>query len=104
MGIRLQVRDVLEKGSAGTGYWFRNTIEILLLGTVGHPVPPAAGEQPDQWQPGQWFEADKGEHSEKPEIAYEIIEALYPNTPRIELRAWHADWDMWGFQVQEAAE
>jgi len=88
-----------KKDRPGTGYWFRNIVEILMVGTVGHPVPPAAGEQPDQW-----FEAPKGAHSEKPDHAYEMIEALYPTTPKIELygRALREGWDIWGFEAPQA--
>lgn len=40
-------------------------------------------------------------HSKKPEIAYEIIERLYPNTTKLELYARNIrdGWDSWGNEV-----
>ena len=41
-------------------------------------------------------------HSKKPEISYEIIEALYPNAKKLELfaRQNRIDWDVWGNEVE----
>lgn len=41
-------------------------------------------------------------HSKKPNIAYEIIERLYPNTSKIELYARNVreNWDSWGNEVK----
>ena len=40
-------------------------------------------------------------HSQKPEIAYQIIERLYPNTNKLELFARNKrdGWDVWGNEV-----
>lgn len=40
-------------------------------------------------------------HSQKPEIAYEIIERLYPNTSKLEMyaRNMRENWDCWGNEV-----
>ena len=40
-------------------------------------------------------------HSQKPEIAYEIIERLYPNTNKLEMyaRNMRENWDCWGNEV-----
>lgn len=40
-------------------------------------------------------------HSQKPEIAYEIIERLYPNTSKLEMYARNTreNWDCWGNEV-----
>ena len=40
-------------------------------------------------------------HSQKPEIAYQIIERLYPNTRKLEMyaRAQRDGWDCWGNEV-----
>ena len=42
-------------------------------------------------------------HSKKPEIAYEIIEKLYPNLDKLEMYARNArfGWDCWGDQAPE---
>jgi N6-adenosine-specific RNA methylase IME4 len=45
-------------------------------------------------------------HSQKPEIAYQIIERLYPNTKRLELYARNKrdGWDAWGNEVASDIE
>lgn len=45
-------------------------------------------------------------HSQKPEIAYEIIERLYPTTRKLEMYARNTrpGWDCWGNEVMEAYE
>lgn len=45
-------------------------------------------------------------HSQKPEIAYRIIERLYPNEPKLELfaRTRRQGWDSWGNQLQEETQ
>jgi N6-adenosine-specific RNA methylase IME4 len=44
------------------------------------------------------FDAPPMRHSEKPEEAHELIEAYFPNIPKIELNARRrrAGWDAWG--------
>ena len=71
------------KPSIGLGRWVRSRHEILLIGTRGNPPCPAPGEQWDSV-----IEAPRqGGHSKKPEIFYQLIEAYFPNTPKIELNA-----------------
>ena len=45
-------------------------------------------------------------HSRKPEIAYQIIERLYPNTQKLELfaRKRRDGWDCWGNEVESDIE
>lgn len=91
------------KDRAGTGYWFRNRHEILLLGTRGKPPCPAEGEQ---WE--SVIEAPVGKHSEKPEAVREMIEQYFPTMPKIELnqRTRRNGWKGWGDEapVAQAAE
>jgi N6-adenosine-specific RNA methylase IME4 len=85
------------KDQVGTGYWSRNVHELLLVGVRGRPPAPAPGTQYES----AW-DAPVGEHSEKPEFAYELIESYFPNLPRIELDARpprRADWDVWGAEA-----
>ena len=91
-----------EKGGGlvlGTGYWFRNGHELLLVGTRGNIPAPAPGEQ---WP--SMFDAPPRKHSEKPDHAYELIEAYYPNLPKIELNARRrrTGWDAWGLEAPDA--
>lgn len=82
----------------GTGYWFTGEHEVLLLGTRGHPPGPAPGTQ---WP--SVIEAHVGEHSEKPDVVYELVEEYFPNLPKIELNARGArkGWAAWGNEAPD---
>jgi N6-adenosine-specific RNA methylase IME4 len=89
------------KDRAGTGYWFRNQHELLLLGTRGNVPAPAMGSQ---WS--SVITAPVGEHSAKPETFLEMIEGYFPNLPKIELNRRgepRPGWDAWGFEAEAAA-
>jgi len=86
------------KDRIGTGYWFRNKHELLLLGTRGSPPCPALGQQWDS----VWEAARRG-HSEKPEIFLEMIECYFPTLPKIELNRRgppRRGWDAWGAEAE----
>lgn len=87
---------IWKKDKGGTGYWFRNWHELLLVGTRGSIPAPAQGSQ---WP--SVVEAPRGRHSEKPERFYELIEEYFPNIPKIEMnqRKARAGWDGWGFEA-----
>lgn len=89
------------KDRIGTGYWFRNQHEILLVGTRGNVPAPAMGTQVESL-----VDAPVGRHSEKPEKFYELIERYFPNLPKIELnaRAARPGWDAWGYEAPGGAE
>ena len=82
----------------GTGYWFRNGHELLLVGTRGKAVAPAMGEQFPSV-----IDHPALRHSEKPGRFAELIEAYFPNLPKIELnaRATRPGWDAWGLEAPE---
>ena len=93
-GFAYKSQCIWVKDRAGTGYWFRNQHEILLVGTRGKIPAPALGTQ---WS--SVIEAPVGEHSAKPEIFNELIEAYFPTLPKIELNRRgpaRAGWDAWG--------
>jgi N6-adenosine-specific RNA methylase IME4 len=83
----------------GTGYWFRNAHEILLVGVRGNPPCPAMG---DQWP--SIVDAPPLKHSQKPDWQYELLETYFPNLPKIELNARRArkGWDAWGLEAPES--
>jgi hypothetical protein len=81
-GFAYKTCAVWNKDRIGTGYWFRNKHEILLVGTRGHVPAPAMGTQ---WP--SLVEAPVGRHSQKPAILYEMIETYFPTLPKIELHA-----------------
>ena len=75
--------------------------ELLLLGTRGKIPCPALGTQ---WE--SLITAPRGAHSEKPECVLEMIEAYFPNLPKIELNRRgpaRPGWDAWGNEFEEAA-
>lgn len=96
-GFAYKSMAVWVKDRVGTGYWFRNKHEILLVGTKGKIPAPAMGEQVDSV-----IEAPVGEHSAKPEAAIEMIEWYFPTLPKIELNRRgpaRAGWDAWGLEA-----
>lgn len=82
----------------GTGYWFRNGHELLLVGTRGNVPAPAPGTQLPSM-----IDAAPLKHSEKPEAFHQLIETYFPNLPKIELnaRTKRAGWDAWGNEASE---
>lgn len=101
-GFKYKSHVAWVKHKSGTGYWFRNRHELLLLGTRGKPPCPSEGEQ---WP--SVLEASSGKHSEKPEESYRLIEDYFPNLPKIELnqRKGRVGWEGWGDEAPaEAAE
>ena len=114
------------KQSWGTGYVLRSLAEIFLIGTRGKPryqeVLMANGQTRPNAQPGlieteiddqdldlrlhltghQFVEAENRGHSRKPDIQYELIEALMePGLRCCELfaRQTRPGWEAWGNQV-----
>ena len=101
-GFEYKSNYVWVKDGISTGRWNRSRHEILLIGTRGNPVCPAPGTQRDSA-----IMSPRRAHSEKPECFLEMIEAYFPNTPKIELNCRgkpRPGWDAWGNEVEEAAE
>jgi N6-adenosine-specific RNA methylase IME4 len=95
-GFTYRSNCVWAKDKPGTGHWFRNRHEHLLVGVKGQIPAPAPGEQYESV-----IEAAVGRHSEKPQDFAEMIEKMFPSTPRVELfaRATRSGWDVWGNEV-----
>ena len=90
------------KDRIGTGYWFRNRHELLLVGTRGNVPAPAMGAQWDSV-----IEAAAGEHSAKPDAALEMIDAYFPSLPKIELNRRgvpRPGWEAWGNEAAKESE
>lgn len=88
-----------------TGYWTRGKHEILLIFTRGKPVAPALGDQLPSWVEGDAAIVPSGGHSAKPELFLDWIDALWPNTPKIELNRRgpaRAGWTAWGNEAEVA--
>jgi N6-adenosine-specific RNA methylase IME4 len=86
------------KDRVGTGYWFRNKHELLLVGVRGNIPAPAMGMQ---WP--SLIQAPVAEHSAKPECFLEMIEQYFPSLPKIELNRRglaRPGWDAWGNEAR----
>lgn len=93
-GFEYKSHCIWKKDRVGTGYWFRNAHELLLVGTRGDVPAPAMGTQFTSA-----IEAPVGEHSAKPEIFLTLIEKYFPSLPKIELNrrgSPRPGWDAWG--------
>lgn len=99
-GFTYKSHCIWTKDRVGTGYWFRNAHELLLLGTRGNIPAPAPGTQ---WP--STIEARVGKHSAKPEFFAELIEQYFPSLPKIELNRRgppRAGWSAWGNEAVTA--
>jgi N6-adenosine-specific RNA methylase IME4/ParB-like chromosome segregation protein Spo0J len=88
-----------KKNRAGLGYWVRTQHELLLIGRRGGMPSPLPANRPNSV-----IEADRREHSRKPDEAYQLIERMYPELPKIELfaRSAREGWARWGNQAPPA--
>jgi N6-adenosine-specific RNA methylase IME4 len=102
-GFEYKSHAIWDKMHIGTGYWFRNRHELLLVGIKGSVPAPAMGDQC-----ASVMAIARKEHSAKPEQFLELIEQYFPNLPKIELNrrgAPRPGWDAWGNELTvEAAE
>ncbi|THD44616.1 MAG: hypothetical protein E7774_10095 [Bradyrhizobium sp.] len=86
--------QIWAKDRVGTGYWYRNTHELLLVGVRGDVPAPLAGAQETSL-----INAPVGAHSQKPLCFREMIDRQYPDLPKIELFCRGAPglgWDAYG--------
>jgi N6-adenosine-specific RNA methylase IME4 len=100
-GFTYRSRCVWVKPKMGTGYWFRDQAEELLVGVRGNIPAPAPGEQYTSV-----ITARAGQHSAKPHCFREMIEEMFPTLPRIELFAREriSGWDAWGNELERPPE
>jgi N6-adenosine-specific RNA methylase IME4 len=110
-GFTYKTCSVWKKEGRGTGYWFIDDAEILIVATRGKVVAPAPGTQYRST-----FEAPAGKHSEKPEAFAEMITEYFPTMPKLEMfyradddpeierarraRRQRAGWTMWGNETE----
>lgn len=99
-GFEYRTCAIWDKQWIGPGYYFRQRHELLLVAIRGAVPVPAPSARPDSV-----FTEKRTAHSKKPEIAYQLIEAMYPELPKLEMfsRSPRAGWSAWGNQVQEVA-
>jgi N6-adenosine-specific RNA methylase IME4 len=100
-GFAYKSHCIWQKDRLGTGYWFRNRHELLLVGTRGNIPAPAPGTQF-----ASVIEAAVGAHSAKPALFAEMIEQMFPNAALLEMFARgapRAGWTGWGNEAARAA-
>jgi N6-adenosine-specific RNA methylase IME4 len=98
-GFEYRTCAIWDKQWIGPGYYFRQRHELLLIATRGSvPVPPPSA------RPDSIFEEKRTQHSKKPVIAYQLIEAMYPELQKMEMfcRSPRPGWAVWGNQARKA--
>ena len=95
-GFEYVTSAVWVKDKIGMGVYLRQQHELLLICKRGNSIVP----DPGLLSPSV-IEAARSKHSEKPVEAYELIERMYPELPKIELFARNArhGWAVWGNQA-----
>ena len=94
-GFTYRTCAIWDKQKMGMGYYFRQQHEILLVATRGEiPAPEPAN------RPRSVFSIPYDGHSAKPHEVAEMIEAMYPELPKLEMfcRSPRDGWDVWGNQ------
>jgi hypothetical protein len=81
----------------GLGFYCRTQHEHLLIATRGvrlHPSPSNLSSSV--------IYGPRREHSRKPDEAYEVIERMYPELPKLELfaRKRRPGWTVWGNEIR----
>jgi N6-adenosine-specific RNA methylase IME4 len=96
-GFSYRTGAVWDKGQIGMGYWFRSQHEHLLLAVKGTPTTP-----PESVRYSSVIRSPREEHSKKPDVVYEMIEAMFPTAKKVELfaRVMRMGWSSWGNQVE----
>ncbi len=95
-GFQYKTNMVWVKDKIGMGYYARARHELLLIGRKGKgPIPD------DDRRPDSVITATRGEHSAKPAELYDLIDAMYPHLPKVEMfaRSTREGWASWGNQV-----
>lgn len=95
-GFEYRTCAVWDKQKIGMGYYFRQQHELLLVAVRGQPMTPAPANRPSSV-----LSFPRGEHSAKPVEVYELIEAMYPELPKLEMfcRSPRDGWGAWGNQA-----
>lgn len=102
MGYKLHARMVWNKVTGiPAAFTIRFGHEYLLWFYFGKFTPVAKEER---GKIHSVFTEQVKRHSQKPEIAYRIIERLFPNVNKLELyaRTKRDSWDVWGNEVENS--
>jgi len=104
LGYKLHARMIWNKVTGiPAAFTIRYGHEYLLYMYRGNLMPVAEEER---GKIHTVFTEQVKRHSQKPEIAYQIIERLYPNTNKLEVfsRNKRNGWDSWGNEVKNDIE
>jgi N6-adenosine-specific RNA methylase IME4 len=95
-GFDYVTQAVWVKDRIGMGYWVRQQHETILIGRRGDVSPP---EQ--EIRRSSVIDARRGDHSAKPDAAYDLIETMFPDGARLEVFARKArpGWAVFGNQL-----
>ncbi len=98
-GFTYRTCAVWDKEVIGMGYYFRQQHELLLVATKGSLPTPLPENRPSSV-----IRSRREKHSAKPEFVYELIEAMYPELPKLEMfcRSPREGWRVWGNQSEAA--
>jgi N6-adenosine-specific RNA methylase IME4 len=91
-----------DKDIPGTGKWFMNQTEHLVIATRGDFPAPLPGTQISSL-----YRERRTRHSAKPEAILEWIDSIYPDVPKIELfrrGAARPGWSAWGNESGDTDE
>lgn len=100
LGFKLHARMIWNKVTGiPAAFTVRFGHEYLLYMYKGKLIPVATEQR---GKIHTVFTEQVTKHSKKPQLAYEIIEKLYPDTNKIELYARNTrdGWDCWGNEVE----
>ncbi|WP_231911579.1 MT-A70 family methyltransferase [Candidatus Nitrosocaldus cavascurensis] len=97
LNFEYKTNMVWVKDRIGNGYYVRSQHELLLIAVKGKDMPIPLEHD----RPSSVIIAERGEHSRKPAIVYEIIERMYPNCSYMELFARHRreGWKSYGLEL-----
>ena len=123
-GFHFRTAFTWDKGRIGMGYWGRGQTERLLVGSQdSQPVDRISlegggellfntdtlllgvrGDMPTplpENRPSDLIRGQARKHSQKPDEAYEAIERMFPEYPKIELfaRQQREGWDVYGYEA-----
>lgn len=108
LGWKLHARMIWNKVTGiPAAFTIRYGHEYLLYMYKGRLLPVAKNER---GKIHSVFTEQVKKHSQKPQVAYQIIERLYPNVSKLEMYARQArqtlmeKWDVWGNEVKSDIE
>jgi N6-adenosine-specific RNA methylase IME4 len=96
-GFTYRTSAIWAKTGLGMGFYWRQSHELLLLGTRGKGL----GAPPPSARPHSVIHAAKAAHSVKPALVQEQLEAMWPFASRLELfaRRNRPGWTAWGLEA-----